>query len=118
MATAAAGLKPFDTALRRELKKALPEAEFVKLPPTHPLFVGGWNAVEKIAYTPAALREDPSLEYPEFYGIFLDGRLAVVYTPLDLMSGVNRESNAYAKGVTPDDALRLVTNIITYALSN
>ena len=95
-----------------------PEADFVKLPPTHPLFVGGWNSVEKIAYTPAALREDPSLEYPEFYGLFLDGRLAVVYTPLDLMSGVNRESNAYAKGVTPDDALRLVTNIITYALSN
>jgi len=41
-----------------------------------------------------------------------------VYTPLDLMSGVNRESNAYAKGVSSDDALRLVTNIITYALSN
>ena len=37
MATAAAGLKPFDAALRRELKKALPEADFVKLPPTHPL---------------------------------------------------------------------------------
>jgi hypothetical protein len=118
VATSAAGLKPFDAALRREMKKVLPEAEFVKLPPTHPLFVGGWNAVEKIAYTPAALREDPSLEYPEFYGLFVAGRLAVVYTPLDLMSGVNRESNAYAKGVSSDDALRLVTNIITYVLSN
>jgi hypothetical protein len=118
MATAAAGLKPFDAALRRELKKVLPDAALVKLPPTHPLFTGGWNAVERVAYTAAALREDPSLEYPEFYGLFIDGRLAVVYTPLDLMSGVNRESNAYAKGVTSDDALRLVTNIITYALSN
>ena len=118
VATAAAGLKPFDAALRRELKKALPDAEFVKIPPTHPVFVSGWNSVEKILYTPAALREDPSLEYPEFFGLFIDGRLAVIYTPLDLMSGVNRESNAYAKGVASDDALRLVTNIITYALSN
>ena len=34
-------------ALRRELKKVLPDAELVKLPPTHPLFTGGWNAVER-----------------------------------------------------------------------
>ena len=39
--SAAAGLKPFDTAFRRELKKAFPKAELVKLPPTHPLFGGG-----------------------------------------------------------------------------
>jgi hypothetical protein len=118
VAGAAAGFKPFDTALRRELKKVFPDAELVKLPPTHPLFVAGWNPVEKVAYTPAALREDPALEYPEFYGLFHDGRLVVVYSPYDLMSGLNRESNAYARGVTSDDALRIVTNLITYALSN
>jgi hypothetical protein len=117
-ATSAAGLKPFDQAFRRELKKALPGAELVKLPPTHPLFLGGWSAVEKVAYTPSALKDDPTLEFPEFYGLFLDGRLAVVYTPFDLMSGVNRESNNYAKGVASDDALRLVMNVITYSLSH
>jgi pimeloyl-ACP methyl ester carboxylesterase len=118
VATAAAGLKPFDRAFRRELKKAFPKGELLKLPPTHPLFVGGWNAVERVTYTAAALRDRPTLEYPEFYGLFQDGRLAVLYTPYDLMSGVNRESNAYAKGVAGDDALRLVINAITYALSH
>ncbi len=118
MATSAAGLKPFDRAFRRELKKALPSADLLKLPPTHPLFTGGWSAIDRIVYTPAALKDDPALEYPEFYGLFLDGRLAVLYTPFDLMSGVNRESNAYAKGVAADDALRLTVNIITYALSH
>jgi hypothetical protein len=118
LATAAAGLKPFDRAFRRELKKVLPEAELLKLPPTHPLFAGGWNAVERITYTPAALRDNPSLEYPEVYGLFLDGRLAVLYSPYDLMSGVNREPNPYCKGVAADDALRLTVNIITYALSH
>ena len=118
VASAAAGLKPFDVAFRRELKLALPDAELVKLPPTHPIFVAGWNPIEKIAYTAAALREDPALEFPEFYGLFIDGRLAVVYTPLDLMSGVNRESNAYAKGVETEDALRLVINLSTFALSH
>jgi len=116
--SSAAGLKPFDTAWRRELKKAFPNGQMIKLPPTHPLFAGGWNAIDRIAYTPRALKDDPTLELPEFFGFFIDGRLAVLYTPYDLMSGVNRESNAYAKGVAPDDALRLVVNIITYALSN
>lgn len=116
--TAAAGLKPFDAAFRREFKKAFPNADLIKLPPTHPLFVGGWNPVERIAFTPSALKDNPSLEFPEFYGFFLDGRLALIYSPYDLMSGVNRESNAYAKGVASDDALRLVVNIVTYALSH
>lgn len=118
VATSAAGLKPFDVAFRRELRKALPDADLIKLPPTHPLFAGGWNPVERVEYTPTALRDDPTLEHPEFYGAFLDGRLAVLYSPFDLMSGANRESNAYAKGIATDDAARIVTNIITYALSH
>lgn len=118
VASSAAGLKPFDRALRRELKKALPAADLIKLPPTHPLFSGGFSAIDRVTYTPAALKDDPSLENPDFYGLFLDGRLAVLYTPWDLMSGVNRESNAYAKGVAADDALRLTINIITHALSH
>ncbi|MDA0833485.1 MAG: DUF4159 domain-containing protein [Planctomycetota bacterium] len=118
VATAAAGLQPFDIGFRRELQKALPEGELIKLPATHPLFLGGWNPIERVEYTPTALRDDPTLEYPEFYGVFLDGRLAVLYTPFDLMSGVNHESNAYAKGVSADDATRIVINAITYALSH
>ena len=58
------------------------------------------------------------MEVPEFYGYFHDGRLAILYTPFDLMGGVNRELNAYAKGVIDTDALRLSLNIITYAMSN
>jgi hypothetical protein len=116
--TAAAGLKPFDRAFRRELKKVFPNGTLIKLPPAHPLFTGGWNAVERIVYTPSALKDIPTLEFPEFYGYFHDGRLAIIYSPYDLMSGVNRESNAYARGVTDDDALRLVINIITHALSH
>ena len=116
-ASASAGLKPFDLAFRRELKKVFPNAELIKLPPTHPIFTSGWARVEKVAYTPTALRDDPSLDTPEFYGLFIDQRLAVIYTPYDIMSGVNRESNAYAKGVTSDDALRLTIDAIAYAMS-
>jgi hypothetical protein len=117
VATAGAGLHPFDRAFKRELKKVFPRAELIKLPPTHPLFSGGWNPVEHVAYSPPALRDNPTLEAPEFYAYFIDGRIAILYSPYDLMSGVNRESNAYAKGVLDADALKLALNVVTYALS-
>jgi hypothetical protein len=118
VASAGAGLKPFDTAFRRELAKAIPKAELIKLPPSHPLFAGGFNSIDRVTYTATALRDDPTLDTPQFYGLFIDGRLAVLYTPYDLMSGVNRESNAYAKGLVDTDALRVAMNAITYALSH
>lgn len=118
MASAAAGLRPFDAAFRRELRKVFPEGELIRVPPSHPLFGGGLAPVDRVEYTAPALRDDPSLDRPEFYGLFLDGRLAVLYTPFDLHSGINRESNAYAKGLTSDDALRVAIDIVTYAMSH
>lgn len=117
-ATAAAGLKPFDVGFKREMKRVLPDAELVRIPPSHPLFAYGWNVMTSVEYTASALRDDPTLQYPEFYGIFVDKRLVVLYTPFDLLSGVNRESNAYAKGLTSDDALRVSINCITYVMSH
>lgn len=116
--SAAAGLRPFDIALRREMKKVLPDSDFIRLPPSHPIFAQGWNRIDRVEFTSTALRDDPTLMYPEFFGMFVDGRLVAVATPYDIMSGVNRESNAYAKGLTSDDALRVAINIITYAMSH
>lgn len=118
VASAAAGLKPFDAAFRRELKRVFPGNDLIKLPPSHPIFLGGWNPVDKVEYTPRAARDDPTLDRPDFYGLFLDNRLAVIYTPYDFLGALNRESNAYSKGLVPDDALRITVNIITYALSH
>jgi hypothetical protein len=118
VATAGAGLRPFDRAFKRELKKVFPKAELIKLPRTHPLFTGGFGPVERVSYTAPALRDNPTLEAPEVYAYFIDGRIAILYSPYDLMSGVNRESNAYAKGVIDNDALKLTINMITYALSH
>jgi hypothetical protein len=116
--SAAAGLKPFDIAFRRELKRLFPENELVAIPPSHAVFMAGWNPVQDVEYTPAVLRDEPELKTPQFYGLFINQRLAVIYTPYDLMSGLNRESNSYAKGVESRDALRLTLNLITYCLSH
>lgn len=117
-ASAAAGLSPFDMAFRREIDKLFPGNSLLSLPPTHRIFTGGWNPIHRIEYTETALRDDPTLDRPMFEALFLDGRIAVLYTRYDLFSGVNRESNAYAKGVAPEDALRLAIAVITYAMSH
>src|SRR6185437_7490428 len=72
------GLKPFDKAFKRELKKVFPNAELLKLPPSHPLFAGGWNPIERVTFTAAAQRDNPTLDTPEFLGYFIDGRLAIL----------------------------------------
>ena len=117
-ASAGGGFKAFDVAFRRELKKAVPGAELIRLPASHGVFASGWNPIDKATFTPAALRDDPTLDAPVLYGLFLDGRLAVLYSPHDILSGVNRESNAYARGLTDADALRLSLNVIGYAMSH
>ena len=118
IASAAAGFKAFDIALRRELKKTLPDQEFVPLPPTHPIFNAGWQPLEKVTYTGAALRDDPTLQYPEFFAVFLDQRPAVIYTPFDFLGALNRESNPYSKGLVSDDAMRLAICLMTFVLSH
>lgn len=118
VASAAAGLSPFDVAFRREIKKTFPDTSLIPLPPSHRLFSGGWNPVNRIEYTPTALRDDPNLNRPEFYALFIDGQIAVLYTPYDLFSGLNRESNAYARGIASEDALRVAIAILTYAMSH
>lgn len=118
ISSTAAGLRPYDLAFRRQLKKLFPGHDMIRLPPTHPIFASGWNPIGAVEYTPAALRDDPNLKYPRFYGLFVNDQLVVLHTPYDMLSALNRESNAYAKGLTSDDAMRIAINIITYALSH
>ena len=116
VASAAAGFRPFDIALRRELKRAVPSADLVKLPPSHPLFMSSWNPIRTVEYTPALKRENPTLEDPEFYALFIEDRLAVLYTPYDFAGALNREANPYSKGLTPDDATKIAINIVAYVM--
>lgn len=118
LASAAAGLRPFDVAFRREMRRVLPEHDLIRLPPSHPIFESGWNPLLEVEYTDATLQDDPTMQHPRFYGAFIDGRLAVIYTPFDLFTGVNREPNAYSKGLVPDDALRVAINAMAYVMTH
>jgi hypothetical protein len=111
------GLRTFDTAVRRELRKVLPDASLGPVPPTHPIF----SAVNKLAeanYTPAALAQRPGLTAPYLEGISLNGDLRVIYSPVDLEAGWQGLDHPLARAYEPDSALKLGVNIITYAMTH
>ncbi len=115
----------FAAALRREIKAALPEAEFVRLPENHPLFSTQFRGYDvstvtlrdpqvRVANDPLNARQmriKPLLE-----GVELDGRLVVVFSPYDISCAMENAASLDCKGYLPADAARLVVNIVMYAL--
>jgi len=115
----------FAAALRREIKAALPEAEFVRLPENHPLFSQQFRGYDLSRVT---LR-DPQIRAagdplstrqvqisPQLEGVQLEGRLAVVFSPYDISCALENAASLECKGYIPADAARLVVNLVMFAL--
>ena len=50
-------------------------------------------------------------------GINVDGRLAVIYSPVGLSCGWELADCPYCSGIAPQDALAIGVNILTYAIT-
>jgi hypothetical protein len=111
------GLRTFDMAVRRELKKVLPNASLAALPPSHPVFSSVFKLTEA-AYTPAASAARPALNTPYLEGVTLNGDLKVIYSPIDLETGWQGLDPPLARAYQPDPALKLGVNIIMYAMTH
>lgn len=104
----------FDTAVRAELSRALPDATWERVPTSHTLFKSFYlvdRPVGRVAST----------SFVE--GITRDGRLAVILTQNDILGAFCRDkSGAWEYDVTPggemqrDRAFRFGVNIVMYAL--
>jgi hypothetical protein len=111
------GLAKFDAAVRRELKKLLPEAELQPVPPTHPVY----SSVFKIAeaqYTPAVAKLHRDLHAPYLEGVAINGDLRVIYSPFDLEAGWEGCEHPLALAYEPASAAQLGVNLILYAVTH
>ncbi|MEX0822617.1 MAG: DUF4159 domain-containing protein [Rhodothermales bacterium] len=101
-----------DEYIRREMKKVFPEKEFVELPFDHEIYDTHFTFTSGL---PKIHEHDN--EAPRGYGLFHDGRLVVYYTYETNISDGWEAPNVHN---TPPDkreaALRMGTNIVTYAL--
>jgi hypothetical protein len=121
---ACCGAKPFDKAFREFMTQLYPDKTLERIPVTHELFSekigqdikllkrrtseGGENAAGGNFTVRTA---EPILE-----GIELDGRFAVIYSKYDISCALERQNSGNCEGYLPEDAVKLGTNMILYAM--
>lgn len=103
-----------DASIRREMKKVFPDAEFIELPFTHPIFHGlydfprGLPKIHEHSGGPA-----------QAFGIVHNGRLCVFYSyDCDLGDGLEDPDVHRDPAEKREAALRMAINIVHYALAH
>ncbi len=117
LADACCGRPAFDKAFRREIARVLPKAELKELPQNHPIY-SSLTPISKVTYTDWLRQQQPKLDTPTLEGITSGGILCVVYSRYGLGSQWDGLGRPYALSYSPEDALKLGANIITYAMTH
>jgi hypothetical protein len=117
LADACCGREAFDTAFRRELKRVLPKSELKPLPLKHPVY-SSLVTINKVRYTDWVREKQPDLDTPALEGVTNGGVLCVIYSKYGLGSQWDGLHRPYARAYSPQDAVRLGANIITYAMTH
>ncbi len=118
LADASCGRKPFDIAFRRLITEMFGPDALKPLPPDHPILSGrlGFD-ISKVTYQPVVRQKRPDLTHPVLFGVELEGRTAVVYSPYDLSCALEGYKCPFCYGYVEADAQRIASNILLYALS-
>jgi hypothetical protein len=103
-----------DASFRREMKKVLPESDFIELPFGHELFHTVYEFDQGL---PKIHEHDGGPA--RAYGLFNDGRLVVLYTfDTDLGDGLEDEGTHPDPPEKREQAMRMALNIIVYSLTH
>ncbi|MHC4872893.1 MAG: DUF4159 domain-containing protein [Planctomycetota bacterium] len=113
----ALGMSAFDKAVRRELKKVLPEAKLQNVPTSHQLYTAA-VPVNAVSYTPLVVAENPGLNKPALEGIQLEGDLRIIYSKYDLAAGWDGIERPMSKGYESHSAVALGMNVAIYAATH
>jgi len=103
-----------DKYIRKEIKKIFPNNELVEIPSTHKIFQGPFsfpNGLPKI--------HEHEKQKPQAFGIFIEGRLAIVYTfETDLGDGWEDEEVHNNPKEVREKALKMGANLVHYVFVN
>jgi hypothetical protein len=112
---AAGGSPEFATSAEAELAAIFPESKLEVLPPTHPLYNAGGQAVaveyRRVAREKAAGKSNA----PRVQGMILGDRVGVFYSREDLSAGLTGTSIDSINGYEPASAVTIMTDILAYA---
>jgi hypothetical protein len=115
----------FAAAFRREFEALWPKAAFVTLPADHPLYSQEYRGflIDRVTVRdPQARVEGEPLnanlvqQTPVLEALEIEGRVAVVFSPLDLSCALENQPSLECRGYIKTDAARLGVNILLFAL--
>jgi hypothetical protein len=115
----------FAESFRNEIKEIYPEGKWQRIPTDHALFTSEYRGFELKTVSlrdPQARGEDDKLTArtvkiePLLEGLEIEGRYAVILSPYDLSCALENGQSLECKGYVRDDAARIGTNIVLYAL--
>ena len=116
--------KPFSQAFEKQMARIVPGEKLEPIDPKHPIWTdryGGFN-IETVTITkPDRNKPDGFARRrvaPQFKGIEIEGRLVVVYSPLDLSCALENATLSHCEGYTRQDAIKLALNILLYRLQS
>jgi Domain of unknown function (DUF4159) len=115
----------FASSFRKEMELVFPEAKWERIPVDHPMFTKTYRGFD---LRQVQLR-DPQLKgvndkltarlatiEPYLEGLKRDDRYVVIFSPYDLSCALENSQSLECKGYIRDDAVRIATNIVLYAL--
>ena len=112
------GLGTFDAAVRREIKKVLPNVTLESIPAGHNLHNGIFDT-STVQYTPSLAKSKPKFgNQPHLLGAMMDGELRVIYSPYDLEAGWLEVHYPQMRGYESISAQRLGMNMILYMMTH
>jgi hypothetical protein len=115
----------FTQSVRDEMRALYPEANWIRLPASHPMFSDeyfGFRIGNVTLRDPQARGDGDPLTAklvttaPLLEAIEIDGRIAVVLSPWDISCALEKGQSLECKGYLPADAARIAANVILYAL--
>jgi hypothetical protein len=114
---AAGGSLPFADSARRELAALLPASSLQHVTPDHPL-LRGWAQQQDWTRSlrRAARKALGKVDLPPIDIASIDGGLAVVFSPIDIATGLAQVPNSAVVGYTPDAATALLSAILDHAV--
>ena len=107
------------------MRLIFPEQVLRRLPAEHDLFstqFGGFDIEKVTLRSPATKLDGERIQVreasvtPHVEGILLDGRLAIAFSPFDLSCALENQNSVECKGYLQQDAAKIGTNIVIYAL--
>jgi hypothetical protein len=110
------GSAAFSNSAEELLKKLLPDAAGkslqLPLPPDDPLYTLAGHPITEFAYRTFAKTVVGNLRSARVFGIPVNGRIAVYYSPEDISAGLVGQATDGIVGYTPDTATEIMRNII------